>query len=119
MKTKTEKNPRWQALAASVLATLASATLAQAQPGPGAAASKAEDEQGPPRIVATSPRIGETEVSPALKEITVTFDRDMERGMSWTGGGPDFPLSAPGQKAQCRNKRTCVLPVSLDRKSVV
>jgi hypothetical protein len=113
MKTKTEKNPRWQALAASVLATLASATLAQAQPGPGAAASKAEDEQGPPRIVATSPRIGETEVSPALKEITVTFDRDMERGMSWTGGGPDFPLSAPGQKAQWRNKRTCVLPVNL------
>jgi len=82
IKTKIEKTPRWQALAASVLARLASVTLAQARPAPAAPASTAEDEQGPPRIVSTSPRVCETEVNPALKGITVTFDRDMQPGFS-------------------------------------
>lgn len=112
MKTKIEKTPRWQALAASVLATLASVTLTQAGPAPAATASTTEVEPGPPRIVATSPRIGETEVNPALKEITVTFDRDMQPGFSWTGGGPENP-GAEGQKPQWRDQRTCVLPVNL------
>jgi hypothetical protein len=33
--------------------------------------------------------------------------------MSWTGGGPQFPPTPEGQKAQWRDKRTCVLPVKL------
>ena len=37
-------------------------------------------------------------MDPALKEITVTFDQDMEEGMSWTGGGPEFPQIPEGQK---------------------
>ncbi len=53
--------------------------------------------------------------TPSLTEITVTFDRDMGRGMSWTGGGPDFPKAyLNGAKAKWRDKRTCVLPVKLE-----
>jgi hypothetical protein len=67
----------------------------------------------PPKIVATSPGVGAKDVDPGLTEITVTFDQDMGGGMSWTGGGPEFPPSPQGQKAQWRDKRTCVLPVKL------
>lgn len=68
----------------------------------------------PPRIVATSPVIGATEVDPGVTEITVTFNQEMGGGMSWTGGGPEFPPSPGGQKAQWRDTRTCVLPVKLE-----
>jgi hypothetical protein len=68
---------------------------------------------GPPRIIATSPKSGAADVDPGLKEITVTFDRDMDSGMSWTGGGPALPKSPEGSKAHWRDKRTCVLPVVL------
>lgn len=70
-------------------------------------------DTGPPQIVATSPQAGDTDVDPALTEITVTFDQDMAGGFSWTGGGPDYPQSPPGQSPQWRDKRTCVLPVTL------
>jgi RNA polymerase sigma-70 factor (ECF subfamily) len=74
-----------------------------------------EAASGPaPRIVATSPAVATTDVDPGLTEITVTFDQDMGGGMSWTGGGPEFPPSPEGQKAQWRDKRTCVLPVKLE-----
>jgi beta-lactamase regulating signal transducer with metallopeptidase domain len=68
----------------------------------------------PPRIVATSPPLRTLDVDPALKEITVTFDRDMASGFSWTGGGPDFPVIPEGQKPHWRDSRTCVLPVRLE-----
>jgi Zn-dependent protease with chaperone function len=68
-----------------------------------------------PRIVATSPPVGAVEVDPATPEIAVTFDRDMERGFSWTGGGPEFPPTPDGKTAFWRNPRTCVLPVVLQR----
>ncbi len=70
--------------------------------------------KGPPKILSTSPAVGETDVDPALAEITVTFDRDMAGGFSWTGGGPDFPPSPEGQRASWRDKRTCALPVKLE-----
>ncbi len=76
-------------------------------------ASVAADGE-PPQIVSTSPASGSTDVNPATTEITVTFDRDMAGGFSWTGGGPEFPQSPEGQKARWRDKRTCVLPVSLE-----
>lgn len=77
-----------------------------------APASNAATEE-PPRIVETVPAAGATEVDPAVSEITVTFDRDMAGGFSWTGGGPDFPPVAEGRKPQWRDKRTAVLPVKL------
>jgi len=68
-----------------------------------------------PRIVSTSPAVGATDVDPSITEITVTFDRDMGGGFSWTGGGPDHPTSAEGKPAFWRDRRTCVLPVTLER----
>lgn len=67
-----------------------------------------------PHVVATTPAVGATDVNPALTEITVAFDQDMGSGMSWTGGGPDFPVGREGEKAYWRDKRTCVLPVKLE-----
>jgi len=67
-----------------------------------------------PTIVFTSPRIGDTDVDPGLKEITVTFDKDMQEGFSWTGGGPNYPPIPEGEKPHWSDKRTCVLPVKLD-----
>lgn len=101
-KLRTNNGP---VLLASLFASFGLITLATAQDD--------GDPQAVPRIVATSPKVGDTDVDPNLKEITVTFDRDMGGGMSWTGGGSEFPPSPEGQKAQWRDKRTCVLPVKL------
>ncbi len=71
-----------------------------------------------PVIVATSPKIGATDVDPKAKEISVTFDRDMDvGGYSWTGGGPNHPPSPEGSTAVWTDKRTCVLPVELKKGS--
>src|ERR1035437_7337193 len=45
----------------------------------------------PPRIVTITPATGGTDVDPDTSEIVVTFDRDMARGFSWTGGGSNYP----------------------------
>jgi hypothetical protein len=66
-----------------------------------------------PRIVSTTPPQDSTDVDPFLTEITVTFDRDMAEGFSWTGGGVEYPGIPEGQKPRWRSKRTCVLPVDL------
>jgi hypothetical protein len=60
--------------------------------------SSAQAAQGAPQIVSTSPTRGASDVDPAIKEITVTFDQDMEEGMSWTGGGPEFPSIPEGKQ---------------------
>lgn len=74
--------------------------------------AQAESEE-PPKIVASSPQPGDTDVDPALSEITVTFDRDMAGGFSWTGSGPNYPPTPEGKRAHWLNKRTCALPVKL------
>ncbi|MBN1911803.1 MAG: Ig-like domain-containing protein [Pirellulales bacterium] len=68
-----------------------------------------------PVIVSTSPAVGATDVDPATSEITVTFDRDMAGGFSWTGGGQYYPPVAEGKRPYWKDKRTCVLPVTLKR----
>jgi bla regulator protein blaR1 len=68
----------------------------------------------PPRIVATVPKVAATDVDPGLTELSVTFDRDMEEGFSWTGAGPELPQGRDNHPAQWKNKRTCVLPVALE-----
>jgi RNA polymerase sigma-70 factor (ECF subfamily) len=103
MITKFHKSHGGFAVAASLLAALGLVTLTDAQTTANVA----------PRIISTSPKAGATNVDPALKEITVTFDRDMDGGMSWTGGGPEHPKSPEGASAYWRNNRTCVLPVKL------
>lgn len=67
-----------------------------------------------PQIVKTTPKVGQTGVDPNLNEIRVTFDRDMEQGMSWTGGPPLFPTVPEDRKSRWIDKRTCVLPVELE-----
>jgi hypothetical protein len=62
-----------------------------------------------PRIIETVPKVAATDVDPGLREIRVTFDRDMATGMSWTSGS-HFPPATPGRWI---DRRTCVLPVTL------
>ena len=68
-----------------------------------------------PQIVDIQPSPGSTDVDPELKQLKVTFDRDMSAGMSWTGGGENFPPVDRSRKARWIGKRTCVLPVKLKR----
>jgi beta-lactamase regulating signal transducer with metallopeptidase domain len=68
-----------------------------------------------PQVVSTIPTIGATDIDPGLQEITVTFDRDMSQGMSWTGGPPLFPPTDKAREAAWRDPRTCVLPVMLEK----
>ena len=75
--------------------------------------SSSQAGQGAPQIVSSTPARGASDVDPGLKEISVTFDQDMEEGMSWTGGGPEFPQIPEGQGGRWCDKRTCVLPVKL------
>jgi beta-lactamase regulating signal transducer with metallopeptidase domain len=103
----------WRALAAILFATLGLITFTEAQ-SPKEAAPASGKDVGTPRIVKTSPPIGAKDVDPAIKEITITFDRDMAGGFSWTGGPPDFPQGRTGEKPTWRDKRTCALPVSLE-----
>ena len=107
MTTKLNNTNRWPALIAGLFTGLV--LIAQSDGLPFVQAA-----QGAPQIVSTSPARGATDVSPALKEITVTFDQDMSEGMSWTGGGPQLPQMDPDKQAHWRDKRTCVLPVKLE-----
>ena len=104
---KHKQTNRWPALTAGLFTSLA--LIAQS-----GGLSSAQAAQGAPQIVSTSPARGASDVDPGLKEITVTFDQDMGGGMSWTGGGPEFPEIPDGQKGHWRDKRTCVLPVKLE-----
>jgi hypothetical protein len=63
-----------------------------------------------PVVVSTSPKNGDLEVDPNLKVVSVTFDRDMSTGMSWTGS--EVPVDE-SRKASWKDKRTCELPVKL------
>jgi beta-lactamase regulating signal transducer with metallopeptidase domain len=103
---------RVPALAGALFIGLGLVTLTDAQTT-GKPAPRKAPSGSPPSIVSTTPARGATDVDPGTKEITVTFDRDMGGGMSWTGGGPDFPPIPEDQKPQWRDKRTCVMPVKL------
>jgi hypothetical protein len=108
-------------LAIVTTAALALLVLSRVGERPAALASddadstdKAKATDPNPRIAKSSPRQGATGVDPDLKEISVTFDRDMEPGMSWTGGPPLFPPLDKSRQPRWTDKRTCVLPVKLE-----
>ncbi len=67
-----------------------------------------------PRVVATNPPAGATDVDPELKYVTVVFDRDMAGGYSFTGGGPEYPEIPEGKGPVWQDRRTCVLPIKLE-----
>jgi beta-lactamase regulating signal transducer with metallopeptidase domain len=80
-----------------------------------AAVQSAPGDAPYPSVIKTAPEVGAKDIDQSLKEITVTFDRDMDkRGMSWTGGGPEFPPIDDSRKAAWKDARTCVLPVKLE-----
>jgi hypothetical protein len=74
--------------------------------------ASAQDRATAPRVTATQPENGATNVTLDLKEVTVTFDQDMNpRGFSFVGGGPTFPQMRG--RPFWRTARECVLPVEL------
>jgi len=66
----------------------------------------------PPRVMSLSPAHGDILVDPALAEIRVVFDQNMDTSSyAWTGGGETFPKLTG--KPTWVDARTCVLPVAL------
>jgi hypothetical protein len=93
-------------IAASLLAT-----VALAQP-----AKEISLKTMPPSVVKTVPQAGDTAVDPALKEITVTFSKDMKTNRMWAVcqiSKETFPETA-GQIHYLPDRRTCVVPVKLE-----
>ncbi|MCW5552913.1 MAG: Ig-like domain-containing protein [Verrucomicrobiae bacterium] len=69
----------------------------------------------PPSVVKTIPAPGETAVDPALKEICVTFSKDMLTNRMWSVcqiSKETFPESAG--PIRYVDQRTCVMPVKLE-----
>lgn len=70
----------------------------------------------PPSVVKTVPEAGDTAVDPKLKEITVTFSKDMQTNRMWAVcqvSKETFP-ETPGQIHYLADQRTCVVPVKLE-----
>ena len=71
----------------------------------------------PPSVVKTVPRCGDESVDPSIKEIAVTFSKDMKvtgHCWSWCGMRDDsFPKLA-GETRFLPDNRTCVLTVALE-----
>lgn len=70
-----------------------------------------------PSVIATVPQSGDIRVDPSLKEIRVTFSKDMmtDRMWSWVMNSKDtFPEIDEDKIRYLRDNRTCVLPVKLE-----
>jgi hypothetical protein len=68
-----------------------------------------------PKVIATNPKNGATDIDPSLLKITVTFSKPM-RDQSWSWSYEDkdsFPQTV-GQPFYTDNGTTCVLPVKLE-----
>lgn len=66
----------------------------------------------PPQVLELFPKNNAVDVDPDIKQMRVTFDRDMITGRwSLCGGGPSFP-EVQGQP-RWKNKRTLIVRVSL------
>ena len=69
----------------------------------------------PPVVVETSPKSGNTAVDPSLKEIHVTFSKNMMTNNMWSWvmvSQESFPKII-GEVHYLKDKRTCVAPVKL------
>ncbi|TWU42453.1 M56 family metallopeptidase [Novipirellula artificiosorum] len=73
--------------------------------------AKTPHQNSAPQCVKSEPKVGQLNVKASLNQISVTFDREMGAGMSWTG---EVPLDRT-RKPKWANTRTCVLPVKLER----
>lgn len=97
-------------IAMSVLAAML-AGVAGAQDGAGVSVKTM-----PPSVIKTAPQAGDTEVDPSLKEISVTFSKDMLTDRMWAVcqiSEETFPKTGKDIH-YLKDKRTCVVPVELE-----
>ncbi len=70
----------------------------------------------PPVVVKTFPQSGDTQVDPSIKEISVTFSKDMMSNQMWSWvmiSKETFP-QITGEVRYLNDKKTCVAPVNLE-----
>ena len=70
----------------------------------------------PPVVVKTFPQAGETAVDPSIKEISVTFSKEMMTKDMWSWvmvSKESFP-NISGEVKYLKDKKTCVAPVNLE-----
>lgn len=70
----------------------------------------------PPVVIKTLPTAGDTEVDPSIKEIRVTFSKDMmtEKMWAWVQISQETFPKVTGEIRYLKDKRTCVAPVKLE-----
>jgi hypothetical protein len=66
-----------------------------------------------PKVIRTTPVSLSNDVSPDLKEITVTFDQLM-MNLSWSWVGGDLYPKTTGSPSYDKNRTTCTLPCELE-----
>jgi len=99
----------------SLRATLLLAALTVASTAPAHADSTFSIASMPPSVILTVPQAGDTAVDPGLKEMRVTFSKDMmtQEMWSWCSQTPEtFPKCDTSAIHYLDDRRTCVLPVS-------
>jgi len=70
----------------------------------------------PPVVVKTFPQAGEITVDPSIKEISVTFSKEMMTKDMWSWvmvSKESFP-NISGEVKYLKDKKTCVAPVNLE-----
>lgn len=78
--------------------------------------TKISVELMPPVVIKTLPQSGDTQVDPALREIKVTFSKEMSTNNMWSWvkiSDETFPQIA-GNVYYLSDNKTCVLPVKLE-----
>jgi RNA polymerase sigma-70 factor (ECF subfamily) len=69
----------------------------------------------PPVVVNIEPNVGDDDADPELREIRVTFSKEMtDRSWSWTEGNVYSVPKLDGKIHYESDKRTCVMPVKLE-----
>lgn len=85
-----------------------------------AAITQAESEVSvrsmPPVVIKTIPQAGDTSVDPFIKEIRVTFSKEMmiDNMWSWVMISKESFPKITGQVKYLNDKRTCIAPVKLE-----
>ncbi len=70
----------------------------------------------PPSVVKTVPQAGDVNVDPSLREVRVTFSKDMMTKQMWSwamNSRETFPEINADRIHYLKDRRTCVLPVKL------
>jgi hypothetical protein len=69
----------------------------------------------PPVVVRTVPEAGSIEVDPAIKQVTITFSKEMTEGSySIVNFSPGNALKTAGKPRFADDKKTCIVPVNLE-----